>query len=102
MACKRSAVRSRLAPPILRMPANLGPMNDTTEASPPAALGKDHARAIATLSEHLEVPEHEVRDVYLKELDRLASHARIPNYLGVLAARHTHSVLHGRRSAGHG
>jgi hypothetical protein len=59
-------------------------------------LENDHVRAIATLSEKLKVPEHEVVDIFRKEFDRLATHARISTFLIVLAMRNTRSILRGR------
>ncbi len=59
-------------------------------------LEDDHVTAIATLSEKLKVPEHEVRDIFRKEFDRLATHARISTFLIILAMRNTRSILRGR------
>jgi hypothetical protein len=53
----------------------------------------DHATAIATLSEKLKIPKDEVVDIYRKEFDRLAVHARIPTFLVVLAMRNARSIL---------
>ena len=66
-------------------------------------MDNDHARAIATLSEKLQIPVHEVQEVYSKEFDRLASQARIELFLGVLTLRNTQSILRsGDRHASHG
>jgi hypothetical protein len=63
-------------------------------------LQNDHARAIATLSDKLHVPLHEVGEIYQKEFDRLAERARIPTFLVVLAMSNTRSILRrGGRSA---
>jgi hypothetical protein len=57
----------------------------------------DDARAVAALSEKLQLPEREVVEIYKIEFDRLAEQARIPNFLSVLAMRNTKSIL---RSSG--
>ncbi|MDE2263924.1 MAG: hypothetical protein KGL45_15490 [Gammaproteobacteria bacterium] len=62
-------------------------------ATKPAHLAEDHARAIASLSEKLHLPFHEVRQAYLKELDRLKAQARIHSFLEVLAFSSTRSAL---------
>lgn len=67
-----------------------------------SVLHKDHMRAIETLSRKLQVPVHEVHEIYSHELQRLTSQARIPNFLGVLAASSTQSILRsGNRRARH-
>jgi hypothetical protein len=53
----------------------------------------DDARAVAALSEKLNLPEREVVEIYKIEFDRLAEQARIPNFLSVLAMRNTRSIL---------
>jgi hypothetical protein len=53
----------------------------------------DDARAVAALSEKLNLPEREVVEIYRIEFDRLAEQARIPNFLSVLAMRNTKSIL---------
>jgi hypothetical protein len=58
-------------------------------------LQNDHVRAIATLSDKLHVPMHEVGEIYKKEFDRLAQGARIPTFLVVLAMSNTRSILRG-------
>ena len=58
-------------------------------------LENDHVRAIATLSDKLHVPVHEVGEIYKKEFDRLAEGARIPTFLVVLAMSNTRSILRG-------
>jgi hypothetical protein len=58
----------------------------------------DHATAIATLSEKLKIPKDEVVEIYRKEFDRLAVHARIPTFLVVLAMRNTRSILRAGRA----
>jgi hypothetical protein len=52
-----------------------------------------HARAIASLSEKLQLPLSEVRQAYLKELERLKSQARIHRFVDVLALSSTRSLL---------
>lgn len=54
---------------------------------------EDQARAIASLSEKLHLPFGEVRQVYLKELARLRSQARIHSFLEALAVNSTRAVL---------
>lgn len=61
--------------------------------------GEDHVKNIATLSEKLAIPVHEVRVIYQSTFDQLAAAARIPTYLSVLAMNGTRSIL--RRRAGH-
>lgn len=56
-------------------------------------LDEDQARVIVTLSEKLHLPAHEVQQVFLQELGRLESHARIRHFVGVLALRNTRSIL---------
>ena len=58
-------------------------------------LENDHVRAISTLSDKLQVPEHEGAEIYRKEFDRLAERARILPFLVVLAMRNTQSILRG-------
>lgn len=62
----------------------------TESALPP---DKDHAKTIRALSDKLQVPMHEVGEIYRVEFDRLAQGARIPTYLSVLAMNHTRSIL---------
>lgn len=59
----------------------------------PTDLDAAQARAIAALSEKLHLPLDEVRQAYLKELDRLKSQARIRRFVDVLAVSSTRSVL---------
>ncbi len=61
--------------------------------STPGTLDEDQARAIASLSEKLHLPLSEVRHVYLKELARLRSQARIHSFLEALAVNSTRAVL---------
>jgi len=58
-------------------------------------LEHEQARAIATLSDKLHVPVHEVGEIYKKEFARLAKRARIPTFLVVLAMSNTRSILRG-------
>jgi hypothetical protein len=58
-------------------------------------LETDHVGAIATLSNELQVPVHEIGEIDRKQFDRLAVQARIPNFLVVLAMRNTRSILRG-------
>ena len=55
----------------------------------------EHRVVIARLSDNLNVPVDEVREIYWEQLDRLAAEARIPSFLTVLAVRNTRSVLRG-------
>jgi len=59
----------------------------------PANLDEDQDRAIASLSEKLHLPLNEVRKVYLQELDRLKSQARIHSFVEALAVSRARSVL---------
>jgi len=59
----------------------------------PANSDKDQDRAIASLSEKLHLPLSEVRKVYLQELDRVRSQARIHSFVEVLAVSRTRSAL---------
>lgn len=59
----------------------------------PADLDRHQARAIASLSEKLHLPLHQVRQAYLKELERLKSQARIHRFVDVLAFSSTRSAL---------
>ena len=59
----------------------------------PADLDKHQARAVASLSQKLRLPLHEVRLAYLKELARLKSQARIHRFVDVLAFSSTRSIL---------
>jgi uncharacterized protein DUF3562 len=60
----------------------------------------DDARAVAALSEKLQLPEREVVEIYKIEFDRLAEQARIPNFLSVLAMRNTKSILRSSGTSG--
>jgi uncharacterized protein (DUF2126 family) len=62
-------------------------------AMKPADLDKHQATAVASLSEKLHLPLHQVREAYLKELDRLQSQARIHRFVAVLALSSTRSAL---------
>jgi hypothetical protein len=53
----------------------------------------DHEGVVARLSHELQVPLHEVREIYGAQLERLAAQARIHNFLGVLATRNTRDIL---------
>ena len=66
---------------------------------PTPDMDNDHGRAIAMLSEKLQIPMYEVQEIYSKEFDRLASQARIGLFLGVLTLRNTRSIL--RSGNGH-
>ena len=59
-------------------------------------LGSDHGSVIASLSDKLKIPEHEVDEIYKREFDRLALQGRIPTFLVVLAMRNTRSILRAR------
>ena len=59
----------------------------------PAQAEDDQARAIASLSAKLHLPFHEVRQAYLKELNRLKSQARIHGFLEILAFSRTRWAL---------
>jgi uncharacterized protein (DUF2126 family) len=58
-------------------------------------LDADQVSAIATISEKLKLPFGEVREIYKREFERLAMHARIPNFLTVLTMRNVQSILRG-------
>jgi hypothetical protein len=62
----------------------------------------EHVGVIARLSHELQVPLHEVREIYGAQLKRLTAGARIPNFLGALALRNTRDFLRAgeRRSFG--
>jgi len=53
----------------------------------------EHGRVITKLSHELEVPLHEVREIYRAQLERLSADARIQSFLGVLAMRNTRDIL---------
>jgi len=61
-----------------------------SQSQDPAA---EHGEVIARLSNQLQIPLHEVREVYGAQLNRLATDARIANFLGVLALRNTRDIL---------
>ena len=65
-----------------------------------STIQDDDARAVAALSEKLNLPEREVVEIYRIEFDRLAEQARIPNFLSVLAMRNTKSILRASGSSG--
>jgi len=68
----------------------------TTFASPSMDLHTEHGRLVASLSDELHMPIHEVGAIYREQLDRLAAQARIQSFLSVLAVRNTRSVLRAR------
>jgi hypothetical protein len=57
---------------------------------------KEHAQAIAALSEKLGVQANDVAAVFRSELDRLTAGARITNFLIILALSKTRSILRAR------
>lgn len=63
----------------------------------PADLGTDQDRVIASLAAKLHRPLSEVRQVYVREFDRLRSEARIHTFIEVLAVRSTRSALRAGR-----
>ncbi|HWX28803.1 MAG TPA: DUF3562 domain-containing protein [Steroidobacteraceae bacterium] len=67
---------------------------------PVPRIQDDDARAVAALSEKLNLPEREVVEIYKIEFDRLAEQARIPNFLSVLAMRNTRSILRASGTSG--
>ncbi len=67
---------------------------------PVSPLGADHLTAIAMISEKLQVPISDVRDIYRKEFERLASRARIPTFLTVLTMGNVRSILRGHLKRG--
>jgi hypothetical protein len=92
-----NAAAEPMAQMVAHRNAHLSGIQMTESVSP---LQNDHARAIATLSDKLHVPLHEVGEIYQKEFDRLAERARIPTFLVVLAMSNTRSILRrGGRSA---
>jgi hypothetical protein len=52
-----------------------------------------HEGVIARLSHELQLPLHQVREIYGAQLERLAADARIQSFLGVLATRNTRNIL---------
>jgi hypothetical protein len=60
-----------------------------------ATVDSDPSRAIAALSHELHLPKERVLEIYRMEFDRLATRARIPTFLVVLAMRNTRSILRG-------
>lgn len=64
-----------------------------TSVFPAPPTDADHGKDIATLAEKLQVPVHQVHEIYSKEFERLASHARIGHFLDVLTLRNTRSIL---------
>ena len=61
-----------------------------------AKVDSDQSRAIAALSNELNMPKERVLEIYRTEFDRLAVRARISTFLVVLATRNTRSILRGR------
>jgi hypothetical protein len=59
----------------------------------------DHRSAIARLAGELHVPPPQVEAIYRVQLDRLAETARIPRYLGLLAAKRTRGMLRSSKPA---
>ena len=59
----------------------------------PRSSTQDVEHLIAALSEELHVPAQRVGEVYWEQLDLLASEARIPDFLGVLALRNARAIL---------
>lgn len=53
----------------------------------------EHGGVIAGLSHELDVPLHEVREIYREQLERLAADARIQSFRGVLAMCNTRDIL---------
>ncbi len=53
----------------------------------------DTGDPVTTLSEQLRVPAHQVREIYSAQLQRLASEARIDDFLTVLAVRNARAIL---------
>ena len=58
-----------------------------------------HSHLIAELAHELECDSDLVADVYLRELDGLTRSARVPEFIPILAAKHTRERLrrHSRR-----
>ena len=58
-----------------------------------------HRNAIAELADELECDRELVADVYLREVDGLTRSARLPEFIPILAAKHTRERLrrHSRR-----
>jgi hypothetical protein len=68
---------------------------------PVSSFEADQIRAIATMSEKLQLPLGKVGEIYKREFARLALHARIPTYLVVLTMRNVQAILGvaGKRAA---
>jgi len=52
------------------------------------------AKAVAALSEELQVPADDVVEVYKHEFSRLHAQARIKTYVGILAMSNTKNILY--------
>ena len=68
---------------------------------PVSSFDADQVRAIAAISDKLQLPVGKVGEIYKKEFARLALHARITTYLVVLTMRNVQSILGaaGKRAA---
>jgi hypothetical protein len=77
--------------------SRLGDIDMAASLIAPTELNRAHASAIASLSERLDLPINEVRQTYLKELDRLGSQARIRGFIDALAVGRTRSILRSRK-----
>ena len=53
----------------------------------------EHRSAIARLAGELHVPPLLVESLYKEHLDQLAENARIPRFLGLIAAKRTRAML---------
>lgn len=51
------------------------------------------SETIRALPDKLQVPMHDVAEIYRSEFDRLAREAGIPTYLDILATSRTRSIL---------
>ena len=58
-------------------------------------LESDQTRAIAAISDQLQLPVGQVGEIYRKEFERLSVQARITTYLTVLTMRNVRSILGG-------
>jgi len=68
----------------------------------PSDLAAGHTIAIQTLTERWHLPFEVVKTMYCHELAQLASHARIRQYLPLLASRRVRDLLRHARAGDSG